>query len=271
VPVIGTDTGTAGIYSSPMYFPQASSDDAMFEQAIFGLATQALPAGKTRLATLSCSEVPQCDAFERAWARYAPMAGFRHVYRAKSTITQPDYTAECLSASNAGAQVLLIGLDSNSVGRVAASCARQGYRPTFSTTAQIVRDPMKDDPVLAGAGMMASSTIFPYFQSGTPATDEYQRILRTYAKNLPQGVGVALGWVSAKLFEKAAALVSEPPTSEAILRGLWAIKDDNLGGLTPVRLTFVEDQPAARAVCWFGLALSGGEWTSPDGATPHCR
>ena len=47
---------------------------------------------------------------------------------------------------------------------------------------------------------------------------------------------------SAKLLEKAASSLPEPPTSDGILRNLWAMKDETLGGL--IRVPFLEGKPA---------------------------
>ena len=53
-----------------------------------------------------------------------------------------------------------------------------------------------------------------------------------YGGNLVNGVPTAVGWVAGKLLERAGANLPDPPTSEAILRGLWSVSNDNLGGLT---------------------------------------
>jgi branched-chain amino acid transport system substrate-binding protein len=78
-----------------------------------------------------------------------------------------------------------------------------------------------------------------------------------------------MGWVAAKLLEKAAARMSEPPTSEAILKGLWSIKNDDLGGLA-YPLTFNENQTATPQSCWFNVAVKKGSWISPDGFKVNC-
>jgi branched-chain amino acid transport system substrate-binding protein len=75
--------------------------------------------------------------------------------------------------------------------------------------------------------------------------------------------------VTAKLFEKAAANLPEPPTSEAVLRGLWSLRNDDLGGLT-YPITFIENQPAPLVNCWWTLRIKEGSWISPDRFQRHC-
>jgi hypothetical protein len=80
----------------------------------------------------------------------------------------------------------------------------------------------------------------------------------------------AAGWVTGKLFEKAAANMPEPPSSVAVLRGLWSLKDDTLGGIT-APLTFIEEQAAPKINCWWPIIMRQGNWTTPDGYRMHCR
>ena len=207
---------------------------------------------------------PEAD---RIWAETAPKVGFEHVYRGTASLVQPDFTAECLAARNAGAQVFMVGLDTNSLGRLAASCARQGYRPRFAATAPVPADEMKNDPNLNA--MTASSSVFPYFQKGTPATDEYQQVMQRYGSKVTKGTSSALGWVSAKLLQRAATGLPDPPTPEAILRGLWTLRDETLGGLTHP-LNFVQNQTAPKRTCWFNLQIADRAWQSPDQNQIHC-
>jgi hypothetical protein len=131
----------------------------------------------------------------------------------------------------------------------------------------VVDDKMKDDPNLEGA--IAWTNVFPYFQSGTPATDEFQQALQTYGEGIPLGMGPPTGWVAGKLLEKAGAGLPEPPTSEALLSGLWSLQSDTLGDLT-LPLTFTRDQVPPLLVCWFDFTISGGTFLSPDRFKRHC-
>ena len=267
VPVIGGDSAEGWAFTSPMYFPQAANDVALY-RTYPPSAARMVREGKTKFGTVVCVEVPQCTAMERAFVDGDKRLGYDLVFKTKSSISQPDFTAECLAARNAGVQVLFVDLDANSISRVGASCARQGYRPVFFIASQAVLDRMKDDPNFDGA--LTATGVFPWFQTGTPATEEYQQAKRTYGGSALPGPGFALGWVSGKLMERATFRLPEPPTSAGILAGLWSLKGDTLGGLT-MPLSFFESQPPKPQSCWFNLAIHGGSWVSADQNKLHCE
>jgi branched-chain amino acid transport system substrate-binding protein len=268
VPAIGSDTGSQWFYSSPMYFPQVSSGDGLLIAAIAGSAQQAIQRGTKKFGYVFCQEAQICRDADRVWAEYGRKFGLEVVYRAQVSLAQPDFTAECISAKSAGVEVFAPALDPAALGRLVASCARQGYRPLFSFMSNMVLDRQKDDPNLKGA--IATTNAFPYFEEDTPATLEFRDAMRKYGPSgTPNAVGNAQGWVSGKLFEKAAADLPEPATREALLARLWSIKDDDLGGLT-LPLRFTRDQPAPMVVCWFNIALESDKWSSPDRFKRSC-
>ena len=252
-----------------MYFPQTASGELIIAAAAYSAAQEAIPAGKKKLSLIMCVEVPACgEVADRVWSNAAPKAGFEIVHKARSSLAQPDFTAQCLAARNAGAEVMLVTLDANSISRLAASCARQGYRPLFGIPSVALADDMKADQNLDG--LIGSDTVFPWFQTGTAATDEYAQAMATLGSKIPRAVQPPVGWVSGKLLEKAAGNMPEPPTSEALLHGLWSIRGDDLGGLTNP-LTYVENKPPTPVLCYWTVKLSHGSWVSPDGFKRSCQ
>lgn len=159
-------------------------------------------------------------------------------------------------------------LDPAGINRVVTACTRQGFTPKYITANSLVVDAQKDNPQLDG--MVASTPVFPWFQGNTDATREYQDVFRVHGKGLAPGVGGPTGWVSAKLFERAAAGMPEPPTSAYVLKGLYSIKNDTLGGLTQPH-TFNEGQNAVPKACWFTIVIKSKAWTSPDNFAQHCK
>lgn len=121
-------------------------------------------------------------------------------------------------------------------------------------------------------GFVADSPVFPWFRTGTPATDEFAAAFGKYGKNVTLGVGPPTGWVAAKVLEKAGKNIPEPPTAAAILEGLWTFRNESIGGITQP-LTFIRDKTAKPLACWFNIQVSeeGGEWVSPDNFEQHCE
>ena len=267
VPVIGMTTVEAYAYDSPMLFPQASSG-VHFNEVMFGSwAAQAIPQGKRKVGIIACTEVPSCRDWHDNAEKYANPRGLQVVYKARISLAQPDFTAECLAASNAGVEIFFVGADVNTLRRAASSCVRQRFEPVYGSVGIGVVDELKNEPSLKNS-LIAGFNTFPYFQSDAgAAADEFQSASKRFGAK-PSG-GSATAWVSGKLFEKAAANLPEPPTTDAVLAGLWSIKDDDLGGLTQP-LTFTENQKPTAKVCWWNVALRGGAWISPDGFKRTC-
>ena len=260
VPVIGGTQGDPWYYESPMFFPQATFAPSVYYATLASAAQQAIPAGKTKLGSLICVEAEGCTAAERIWEAQAKSVGFDYVYKGRASLAQPDYTAECLAARNAGVQVIIVFLDPNSIYRLASACRRQGYNATLAAPTILITEAHSKDDNLQG--MYAPSFVFPWFQRGTPATDEFQAALKSHGGGISPGPGQPVGWVSGKLLEKAAANLPEPPTSAAILDGLWSLQADTLGGLT-APLTYVREKPAPFTACWFNLTIRGPQVGDP--------
>ena len=155
---------------------------------------------------------------------------------------------------------------------MAQSCARQGFKPIWNVG--VGEDGMTKLPEFEGA--TTSSPSFPWFvRSGSPAVDEYAQALQKYAPNrLNEGVmSQTWAWTSEKVLEKAAASAADKPTSQDILKGLWAMKGDALGGLAPgpLAFTFTQGKPTPTAYCVFEAVVQTGKWVAPNGLTPICR
>jgi branched-chain amino acid transport system substrate-binding protein len=269
VPVIGNEGSAEYFYTSPMHFPPYPISTPLYKAFMASPAQQLVPEGKTKLAIVTCQEAYSCEDSMAVWSGgYAEEVGFEVVYRGRASVAQPDYTAECLNAQSGGAQVVMVLFDGASVSRFVTSCTRQGYRPIFTFAQHATFPSHLDLPGMEGAAVGAQ--VFPWFASDTPATAEFQEAYRRYApRTVPSGAS-AVGWVSAKLFERAAAKIAEPPAAAGVLEGLWNIKGDDLGGLT-YDLTFTRGQPAPKRACWFPVRIRNQKFVAPDGTRYQCR
>jgi branched-chain amino acid transport system substrate-binding protein len=270
VPVINSIGSNDYFYTSPVHFPLVAHGEEFVRGALYNSGDYGKTKGKRKFGVIACTEAQICRDVDRIAgnADSARSAGLELVYKARTSLAQPDFTAECISARNAGVEILLVSLDGNSVARVAASCARQNYRPLFSVYGAIAFDKMKDNPDLDGLTVNANG--FPYFICDAPQTKEFCEAQRRYGPVQVYGIGNAIGWTAGKAFELAARNLPDNPTPADVLSGLWTFKDETLGGLTHP-LTFTKGQNAPRMTCWWPLVIEKGAFTAPDGMNVHCK
>jgi branched-chain amino acid transport system substrate-binding protein len=191
-------------------------------------------------------------------------------------VTQPDYTANCLNARDAGVDQLGLGLDGASIGRVARSCAAVGYHPLLSGLGNIISPGQAADPLIRSFGLATSSPDAPWMLADTPGLREYHRVLARWAPDLPADGQSVMGFASGKLLEAALANVAAdvargPITPALVVRGLYGVHDETLGGLT-ANLTFRTGQSQAPSSgCVFYELLTTSGWTAPEGSRPICR
>ena len=264
VPIVGGDALNDLWFNSPMMFPQMAAGNYKLWSQMVAAADTAGPGGK--FGYILCSEGPICQEAQKWWPEYAKRNGLTVVYGSQMSMTQPSFTAECLAAKNAGVQFLMLGMDTNSERRVIASCTQQGYHPIFGLVqvrAEMAADKGIDDAMLV-------SNVFPFPSGDSPAAQEFQQAMAKYAPGAGVAYDFSQGWVTAKLFEKAAANLPDNPTPADILKGLWAMKNETLGGLA-APLTFSQGQPATPVTCYWPVRAKGGKWVAPLGAQSICK
>jgi len=270
IPVIGNEGGSDWFYSSPTYFTHVSTGQTYWKAVASSVAAVAKAKGKTKWASITCTEATTCGDADRMWTREGEMKGqgLQPVYNARSSLAQPDFTAECLNARNAGAEILTMVMDASTVQRVAASCLRQGYKPIFTEVAASSKTEHAADQNLSG-GLISTLGHFLWTDGSTPATAEFQAAIKKYLGK-PPGAGHAAGWAAARVFERAAAGIGDPATPAAVLDGLYSFKGETVGGLV-MPLTFTRGQNAPRQICWATNYAEGGKWTAFDGGKISCR
>jgi ABC-type branched-subunit amino acid transport system substrate-binding protein len=271
VAYIGGDGGGDWFYSTPFHFPQGSHGLAIAEAEIRDVGLYGKAHNKNKLGTLNCTEADICRVFDKVWNEKATAYGLQPVYRGRTSLVQPDFTAECLAAQRQGVELMEVGLDTNSISRLAASCARQGFRPIFGFPAGLAKDNQTADPNLEGA--RSTLPTFSWLQNDSPATQEFQDALKRYGKNLlPVTAGHTGGWTAGKLFEKGvlAGGATGKVTRATVLAGLYTIKNDTLGGLTSP-LTFTAGQSVPRVPCSTQIEINKGKWRLIDDGRFRCN
>jgi ABC-type branched-subunit amino acid transport system substrate-binding protein len=268
VPIIGHEGGTDAGYASPFVFTPAPSGSTYAYSAISSLASVLVPAGKTKLAVMACSDVKLCDTFDKVYMSSAKELGFEVVYHARPSLTQPDFTGECLSARQAGAQAMLVSLDNNSALRVGRSCTRQNYQPVFGLLDNVIVPSVADDPVMEGAVIATKAPAWP--ATDVPGLAEIHGAFASAAPGVEVDGAHVNGWVSAKAFEVAARNLPDNPTSGDVLQGLWSIDRDDLGGLT-YPLSFPKMQNSPKKACWSAVQIRQRKFVPAKESTLICK
>jgi branched-chain amino acid transport system substrate-binding protein len=261
VPEIGQEGGHMFTYESPMTFPVGAAAIPIQRLTMAGGARVTVPQGRTKAAIITCQEVEYCNVADKTYKERAGEVGYQAVYNAKVTFTQPDFTSICVSAQNAGADVLLIATDANSHQRIMSNCAKVNYHPTdVLTTIQMSGD-FAGDPNMEGSVIVSNN--MPWFLTQHPAVAEYAATMKKFAPAAPSDATAMNGWASAKTFEKAMKTIAaqQPVTSKDVLAGLYALNGEELGGLV-APLYYTPGKPARPIACGWATIISKGKFTS---------
>lgn len=231
--------------------------------------------GGTKAGIVICSEVPACKAVPNLIKPYLVTEGVALTLVQAVSATQPDYTAACLAAKQAGVDVIDMVTVEATWSRFAQSCASVNYHPHWVLPGGYDASLLK---VAEFDGAALMQTDFPGFVdtptvTSNPAVAQYLRALATYApgvKPTQLGESGSAAWVSAKLFEVVARNLPGNPTSADVFAGLYALHNETLGGISPGPLNFPAGQPRPPINCAWALTIGNGTLSAPNGLTPIC-
>lgn len=268
VPVVGGDVVTPDWNQYPYLFPEGASASSL----TFGTAQAMKARGQRKVAVWYCQESTACAYADSQFAAAAAKFGLTIVDQEKISLAQPDFTEQCLSANQKGAQAIFVGADGATVGRVARDCVQQGYHPGYYTSALAVTNDQASDPNLNG--LTVTSAVFPWMEDSTPAEQQYQGAIRQYDPSLTPSGAAAEAWTSGMTLVAAVdalgALATHGPlTSALIAEGLWKLNHATMGGLSP-GVSFVSGRAAPVQTCTGLAEIQNGRWVAPQGNTFTC-
>ena len=267
VPVVGGDIVNPVWTGSSMYFPEGSTLVEFVNGVIVAMTKFT---DKKRIGLLACQEAEPCRVAAREWPATAKKLGFDLVYQGTASVAQPDFTAECLNARNAGAEVMLMAMDAASLLRWAKACNQIGYRPRVGIPSAAV-DAMLQGDVAGGffEGLVAVINNAPFFLADRPGPAEFQAAMAKYARGVTPQLPTIEGWTSGKLFERAGSRLGTEPSRETFLAALWSLQNETLDGLAPP-LTFARNQPSPPVRCFFVLQIKDHKFSAPLGSEAMC-
>jgi branched-chain amino acid transport system substrate-binding protein len=269
IPVVG-GSGTEPWYTtSPMFFTQIIAGEVAIEATVASYARSAKAMSLTKMGLITCSDgVQVCDDTARTAPGYIKRYGLDLAYQGKASLAQPDFTANCLAARNAGAEILYLALDANSYTRFGKGCASVGYHPRYGIPQPVMLGDLAKDPNLQGSPGVSYTA--PFFFAANPAIGRFQQAMAQYAAKAPLTGSASLGWSAAELLGAAVRRLSPTPTSADILEGVWSLNGDDLGGLT-APLRFKRGGPTVPPVCYWQVIVADNSYRSPDNAQRHCE
>jgi branched-chain amino acid transport system substrate-binding protein len=267
VPVISLSEAGDGFqyFTQPDFFANGTTVLTI----LWGQLKAAAEAGAKTYGLIYCSEVPACAQAAPVTKSLAKTIPINVVYVAKASNSQPDYTAVCLGAKQAGAKaVFAAGVAPQ---RVADDCARQGYKPIWITSQGTVNPAAIKDPNLSSS--TGDLQDFPWMLSATPAQKLFHRIEDHELARANTQANVDFAYVGAVLFQTAATAGvkagNKAPSAQDILNGLYTIHGSTLGGLAPP-LSFKVGK-ANPVSCVFLYGVVKGKYAATHGDKYFCQ
>jgi branched-chain amino acid transport system substrate-binding protein len=269
IPVLGGSVFTIDPWvGNPMFYPQGITAIPN----ITALVDIAKTGGYKKLGSLACSEAAQCAAANALVKGLSAKGGVEYVYGGLVSSTAPDYTANCLAAKEADADILMLLIGTADTGRkIADDCARQNYEPAWILPGEAI-----------GAGYLETDAfnntfnaagVLPWF-SKDPALKDFKAAMKKYTdldlNDAEEPLTANDAWVSGLMLQKAVELsgVTGVPTSADILSGLSKFDTETLGGLAGgLTFTNIEDKNQG---CYFTIEIKKQKFTLPDGSSPAC-
>lgn len=260
IPVVGIESPNPPFGTNPDFFPEAQTNSS----ATYASVSVAKLAGATNIGDVYCAESPICAQSVSIFRTVGQQLGVPLTYNAEVSATAPNYTAQCVAASQQHVSSLFIGDASFVISKIASDCSKQNYNPTYVTQG-------------AGFGMVEAATpglkdhlwnefqATPFFATSVPAVKTANAAIEKYYPGLQENTNLYnetdfMAWTSGMLLEdavKAGGLTATATPSPAeITQGLYALKGDTLQGLT-VPLTFTPGQPH-NINCWFTTRVQNG-------------
>ncbi|WP_019875168.1 ABC transporter substrate-binding protein [Sporichthya polymorpha] len=271
VPFVGGDLIEAPWFSSPWFFPQGGGPLAAYAGA---MKEAARAARSDRIGLVYCVEASICGQINANFEAMAKASRLQVVLRKISSITSPDYTAECQALKSAGADAVFVALEGSGNARFARSCLSLGYTPAVATSALAVTAEAALDPNVRRLGAFLGAGNVPFLATEGVGVRAFRAAYERFAPGTSIDQNTISQYTSGRLFEQAFANVATQARAGALTRGLlleglWQVRNETLDGLAP-RITFHREAPPSPNDCYGLLHLTNTGYTAPSGGRFTC-
>jgi branched-chain amino acid transport system substrate-binding protein len=271
VPVIGAAVFSSVYETNPMFFATGAQTPVQ----AYGALAEIERLGASKVSLMVCAESPTCADNAATFEKLSELfESVEVVSNQRIAGDAPNYTAACLSAREAGADVMVPLVAPAVVPRLVASCHQQGYEPTLVTNSFVPGNDWAGDPNLDG--FLTISPNQSLWDASIDATKAFNDALSTFAPGIRQtpefNASNSSVWSAAEVFKLAAerADVTPDATSDEVLDGLYTFEAETLGGLTPPLTYSRGDEVPSLVPCWFVSSIEDGAWIAPNGAEASC-
>ena len=273
IPVVGGNFSSTPFFTNPDFFPSGQTNDSI----TYANVAVAKQAGATNLGNLYCAEAPQCQESVPLIKAAGQQLGVPEVYSGSIAMTAPNYTAQCVAASQAHVTALFIGDSAATIARVGTDCTKQSYTPTYVTEGTGYSQLLTTAPGLKDH-LWSDYPDLPFWDSSAPQVQQMSaavsKLYPTLQSNQNAWSEYAVQtWTAGVLIEhavKASGLgAGDTPTAAMIKNGLNSIKNDNLDGWSPTS-DFTAGQ-VHKVDCWFVGRLQNGTPSLLNGGKLSCQ
>jgi branched-chain amino acid transport system substrate-binding protein len=262
MPIIGTCSCMNAVADSPMVFAAGASDKS---GTTWGHITGIFSGtDKRKVALFYCREAVTCSQYRDGLKKYEGYNGLKFVYETQISLAQPDFTSEVLAARNAGAEIIVSVSENPTAIRIARSARRQNYPVILST-----QHGGDDSRFISDGGADVEGTVFSSPTAHwvtSPLMADYRESMKKYVPGAALGSLGSPMWAAGKMLERVAQTFPARPTTADVLKGLWTLKGETLGGLIGPT-TFVEGAPSndLANVCNLPLMVQNGKPVPTNG------
>jgi ABC-type branched-subunit amino acid transport system substrate-binding protein len=261
IPMIGGDSYTDIWYQKAMAFPTHTN----IQTQIAAVVRASTPKGQAfNGATIYCSEQPICESYAKSGAKAMQDNGGKIVAEQSVSLTQPSYIAQCSTEKANKAEYVVSALVPADVERWARNCDSIGYKPHRLTLALGAKDSHKSVPNLDHMDIGLGE--FPWTDTQLPGEKAFHEAIAKYNPRMTLAGSSSIGWVAGLVLQEAAKALGDTPTTKDLLQGLYQIKNEDFGGLSP-KISYKPGVHPSDSFpsCAFLMEIQNSEWVATHG------